>query len=102
MNLLRDMKDTRRASRSVSSSKRQTRENVSSLVNGMRDLAIKDMEMAVAFYIFPTLAITGKTCFQESWSHSWEGLEQPRLTLNGRRSNWGTFKQNGHTQVRRM
>ena len=32
----------------------------------------KDIEMAVVFFAFTTLAVTGKTCFQECQSHSWK------------------------------
>lgn len=96
-----DMKDKKGFQKRVSS-RRQTRENVGSLLSGVRDLVTKDMETAVVFYAFTALAITGKTCFQESQSHPWEGLEQRSLTPNGRGLNWGAFKQNGHTQVHRM
>lgn len=38
--------------------------------------------------------------FQESQFHTWGGLEPQRL--KGREWNWGTFRQDGDTQVHRM
>ena len=66
LNLVKDMKGNKEGFHRYISNKRKTREDGGSLLNGARDLVIKDIKRVEVLSGFFTLVFSGITCLQES------------------------------------
>lgn len=103
LNMVRDMKDNKEGLYRYISNNKKTREDVS-LLNGSRDLVIKDIKKAEVLNGFFTFVFSGIACLQESQTpetrgNVWIKEDLPLVKKNQLRE---YFKQTGRPQVHEL